>query len=1373
MSRDPRFWSIALLMFLSVGVDANTGLTQAEIPDGLRPWVPWVLHGQEYMRCPVLAPESAGKTGFACAWPGELSLSVSSTGGRFSQSWQLLAPDWVLLPGDDKNWPQAVAADGREVPVVPRGGRPAIYLEIGTHKVTGVFRWSARPANLAVPEYTALLSLEVDKQPVAFPERNGNGLWLGQRGGVEQAAETAEFKVFRLLQDGSPMLLTTRLSLRVSGKAREEVLGTALPSGFVPMDLTSPLPARIEADGSLRVQLRPGTWDLQYLARATSDPARLALPQARAKWPAQEIWTYVPDTVLRESRLLGFEPVDDEQVGVPADWRGGASGVVGADSRLSIEERGRGQADRLGNRLTLNRTLYLDFEGLGFTALDEIYGQVRQDWRLDTRAPFELQKARSGQDDLLVTTGAEPSSRGVEVRDAVLQLSTVSRFQGSHTDMPVTGWTQDFDQVSALLQLPPGYHLLAAPGVDVAGGAWINGWTLMDLFLVLLVSVALSRLMGRPVGVLAIVVLVLLHQWMPAITWALLNLVIATAIFGVAPEGRLRYLARRYQLLGMAILILLVLPFTGDLAIKALYPQLERGGLVGDNYSAARYALEQSLQVQDMAYEVASEEMAVTPSLAKGESRRRVLAASPPPARYAPGLLVQTGPGVPRWNWNQYAMNWGGPVDAQRTFSLVISPPWVTFLWRLLGIVGLLGLTGLLLRRCVPSSSGSSGLAGWLHKDKTVGITASLAMVLACCALAIPNAARAEFPAPELLQELQQRLLERPDCEPACVEIPSATVYAFPGRLEIELSVHARAASLLALPDAGAAWLPRQILLNGETRSFALLNKGIRYLLVPEGVSRLVLKGEVAARDLVELVFAQQPRTLALQLEGWEGAGLQDDRLTAGTLQLIRKGSEGSLAGGLPAELAPEKYPAFLRVTRTLTLGLEWSVATNAQRLAPRRGAISVLIPLLPGEAVVSRDQEVQDDTAVVNLAPDQQSAGWSGALPAGSGLSLEAGTDVPWVETWRIAVGPQWRPHVSGVPVSASNLAGWVMEYFPRPGESLELTAVQPEAAPGATFAIDRVNLSVQPGESTSNSELNVDWRSSRGGEHRLRLPSGAQLLGVSTDNVDISLSLQDGELVLPVAPGAHSTRITWSEDRGVSAWWRSSEVDLGAPASNLDLRVNIPESRWVLGSFGPRLGPAVLYWGQFIVFLVAALVVSRLPYVPFPFRDWLLLGLGLSMVSWLTLVLFAAWAFAMAWRSRCDDLRQLKSADSTQTVLAVVTVIAIGGVVAAIPEALLGQPDMQIRGWSSQGNLLAWFQDQTTSTMPALSVISLSMWVYKAVMLAWALWLSVALVRWLRWAWGAWTRGGHWLGRVAKKPRPARASGTHADAPGKDSKS
>jgi hypothetical protein len=259
-----------------------------------------------------------------------------------------------------------------------------------------------------------------------------------------------------------------------------------------------------------------------------------------------------------------------------------------------------------------------------------------------------------------------------------------------------------------------------------------------------------------------------------------------------------------------------------------------------------------------------------------------------------------------------------------------------------------------------------------------------------------------------------------------------------------------------------------------------------------------------------------------------------------------------------------------------------------------------------------------------------------------------------------------------------------------------------------------------------------------------------------VSTDGQDLAVSLQDGELVIPVAPGAHVSQVIWNEPRGVSMKWTSSQLELGAATSNLELQVTMPDSRWVLGSFGPRLGPAVLYWGQLLVFLAAALIVSRLPAAPFPFRDWLLLGLGLSMVSWTSLVVFVVWAFAMAWRNRFDDLRKLNNADGIQLMLAFLTVIAIGGVVMAIPQALLGQPDMQIRGWSSHGNFLSWFHDRSSSAIPEVSVISLSIWAYKAAMLAWALWLSVALVRWLRWGWEAWSRGGHWLGKVGKTSEP-----------------
>jgi len=41
---------------------------------------------------------------------------------------------------------------------------------------------------------------------------------------------------------------------------------------------------------------------------------------------------------------------------------------------------------------------------------------------------------------------------------------------------------------------------------------------------------------------------------------------------------------------------------------------------------------------------------------------------------------------------------------------------------------------------------------------------------------------------------------------------------------------------------------------------------------------------------------------------------------------------------------------------------------------------------------------------------------------------------------------------------------------------------------------------------------------------------------------------------------------------------------------------------------------------------------------------------------------------------------------------------------------------------------------------------VISVPLLVYRLAMLAWALWLAIALLRWLRWGWECVTTGGGW---------------------------
>jgi len=69
-------------------------------------------------------------------------------------------------------------------------------------------------------------------------------------------------------------------------------------------------------------------------------------------------------------------------------------------------------------------------------------------------------------------------------------LDADSRITGDIDAMSAVGWEQSFHNVSAELNLPPGWRLLAARGVDNVPDSWISRWTLLDLFLVLITALA-------------------------------------------------------------------------------------------------------------------------------------------------------------------------------------------------------------------------------------------------------------------------------------------------------------------------------------------------------------------------------------------------------------------------------------------------------------------------------------------------------------------------------------------------------------------------------------------------------------------------------------------------------------------------------------------------------------------------------------------------------------------------------------------------------------------------------------------------------------------------------------------------------------------
>jgi hypothetical protein len=216
-------------------------------------------------------------------------------------------------------------------------------------------------------------------------------------------------------------------------------------------------------------------------------------------------------------------------------------------------------------------------------------------------------------------------------------------------------------------------------------------------------------------------------------------------------------------------------------------------------------------------------------------------------------------------------------------------------------------------------------------------------------------------------------------------------------------------------------------------------------------------------------------------------------------------------------------------------------------------------------------------------------------------------------------------------------------------------------------------------------------------------------------------------------------------------------SPVGLQSPASNITTHVKVPSSRWILAAWGPGIGPAVLYWGELVVFIGVAWLLGRWRQSPLRFTEWLLLGLGLSTQSWFVFSLTAAWLVAMRWREFWRPSAEFARwrFNTVQVVLAAFTVVTILTLVfSGIRNGLLAQPDMHIAGGGSQYGGYSWFLDQTDGVIEGPTVFSVPMWVYRGLFFAWAGWMAFALVRWLRWAFNAWKANGLWRGKNGDTP-------------------
>ena len=1341
-------------------------LLAQDVPSPLRDWQAWVLHDVPQHGCPFLANQPPGDGSYQCAWPGRLTLDADKDGGRFSLDVHVDAPSWVALPGDNVHWPQQVTLGNQPAIVLEHENVPMLRLEPGDYQVKGTLPWASRPANLHVPAAIGLVTLTVDGAAVTRIEREDELLTLGEAANAQRAADALSLRVYRRLTDGLPATLETQLQFNVTGTAREQVLGPALPDGFVATALSGDLPARLEKDGRLRVQLRPGQSTLTLVARSVAPLAKISVALPPLPWPKQEIWSYADDNALRSTRVDG-NAIDADQAGVPNDWSKLPAYVLDGASGLSVEQGNRGNEGGQGDALHLQREMWLDFDGRDFSIADHLTGKLRHQQRLDVAAPWQMQRASENDQPLLVTRDAT-GHPGVEVRDRTIDVSAGLNLPAHAGAVPSSGWQVPLENIDATLHLPHGYRLLGAIGADRSADSWAAQWSLLDLFVVALIALLAGRLLGWPWAMLAAGYLVLAQHEDMAPLWTVAISLALALLLRALPEGRLR-LCARYGAIGMFVLAALwALPFTAAQLQYALHPQLEES-MVTRMVSAAYAPQTQDATEDEKSVNQPSPKIvqAVPPPPPMAGLVTLNEAAAPAQAGAARSgnlqtivvtgslisiqdlvgndqdthTVIQAGAGTPRWNeGNNYRLGWSGPVTLQQTTRLVIAPAWLVRIMRVL----MIGLLAALLGRLVMNLL--LPLRGRWTPSRGAGVVGAvlLAMVL------LPTGSRAQaMPDQQLLNQLRSRLTEAPKCSPQCAEVAQAQLQVNGAMLDLELEAHAGTSVALPLPTPDDALPLADVSLDGHANP-ALLRDGDQLLLrVDRGVHRISLHYRLDDVESAAVHFALAPQHIAFVGSGWLLEGIDDGRVLGDsiTLRRVQTAADGK---SLPTT---QSFPPYVRLTRKIGLGLDWFVSNQVERIAPQDGGFSISLPLLPGEHPKGEGVLVRDGRINITFKAGESVVSWESQLDRSAGITLHAPPLGERAEVWELGAAPMWHVDAKGVPTSDSDVD---LRFDPLPGESLQLAITRPVAIAGDSLAIDSVQLASSTGERASELVLNVHARSTRGGEHAIDLPPGSELLDAKRDNESINLAIRDGKLSLPLLLGEHDYSLRLREPQGVAARVRVPSLDLHAPVANIDLTLQLPQDRWVLWTWGPTDGPAVLYWSQLLVLLIASWLLAGYAPTPLRFSHWLLLGLGFSAFAWSAYALVVLWLILLGLRARMrtPELMGGTQFNLLQFGLAALTVLSLVVLIGAVPQGLLGLPDMHVAGNGSTASSLRWFADRSSGALPEAGVFSVPLWVYKVAMLAWALWLANALIGWLRWAFDAWTRGGYW-----RKPeaRPA----------------
>ena len=1324
-----------LLTFISISWVIGADL---EVPPALETWEDWVLERHSEIECPRKASDASA---LGCDWLGELSVVVINDDRNqvsFRLRGEAYADTSVALPYIDSR-PHAVLLNGKpgQIGVRENGNNPVVHVPQGVFTIEGQLTNQQRLGFLNVPSNLVIVRLQVDEKSVAQPRFEEGKLWLRERAevGQRETVDRIRLTVFRKLVDSVPQRLETRIELIADGSSRKVNLGQVLPVGFQVAEIRSNNPLQIDSEGHFFIQVQPGQTRVRIRATGSTIRNEFTALAPSDVWPESEIWAFEPIRAHRTVTVEGVNSVEPTIVNSP--YRNVANYRVSSTESLKLIDEIRGDATVGAVKMDVDRQFWLTFDGDSVIVAERLAVESNKEQRI--HADHEIGDVRvNGIPTMVTHLPEEDSAPGLTLTMSDTEILTLADL-GYVRTFNAVGWDQDAETLSAKLNLPPGWQLFHAGGVDRVKESWISQWwNLWDIFLCVLVIIVVYRLGGTAIATLTTIALFFgYHEhWLLAVGWLFLSL-LCLLFRALGPERLRRSQALVYWVVLIPVAVGSIYTAVTNVR-QVFYPQLEAANefVSPGRHVAARLTAQPSIQKRA---EGETEELMVSgnflrrdsfdlPSTTKERADSNDIAKSEGSIASERYPVLQTGPGRPNWSWRTIDLDWSGPVTKEQEISFVLLPPLVTrTIYAAIALLHLLILAFFISIRIERRWQWPP----WLTKVLPF-------LVLSVVAT---NGNAQEFPPKYILEELEERLIEAPSCIPKCASLNRVSLRNVQDD-QLLVDLDWTSVEFLAVPIPKSNYPASLVNVTSDGRDIALQKEsGRTFAPIQDGDS--VLTMEFDLRDLSEFILEVpfSPALIEQDLCCWEANSSVDQDRTSIVFNRIQETETDDPLDSNQYQDAPLTWD--IEVTRRILFEYQPRVLTRVLWRNPNSSGATIQVPLLKGETVIDQNLNIQNDVVTVVLEQDERSVVWESSLKVESGLELSTSSDSPYHEKWTVVGSNYWDVRHEGVPISPVRQDRLGSVFHPRVGESLSLDVAPLVAVEGNRVTIERVELHLEPGIRASQGYLGLSIRAGTSEEVIVTLPESTTISSVLVGNQPITTPTTH-EVVLPVIRGSTEYAIEWEEHTGLALFYRSPVVSLSHPASNININLQYPRDRWILLVGGPTIGVAILFWGVVIVTVLVALALAQLPNFPITRIDAILLAVGATLANVWALIFVGGWLISVWWRSRSllVDLTnpQYRLAQVGIIFLTVVGIFALfltvlSALVAPANMFILQSPLSDIRSIYAGGHLLFnWYSDSALSSLPQPWVLSLPFWFYQIAMLAWSLWLVFALFRWVR---------------------------------------